>query len=220
MLREDGAAESAEMAAELAGVKLIAQGDNVLRAHDRRKRGFEPNTIEVWRKASARGGILLDVGAYTGFYSALGVLSGAAHVHAFEANGNVLSRLKDNLSLNRVEDCVTVHHVAVAARGGDVVKVRGKPSLTSAGSIVGNAPIIGEVGTVAIDDLGLSSVDAIKVDVERAEMDVLLGAHRTILRCRPCLFVEILDESPIPELLSAWGYRGEKIDAGMYHFYV
>src|SRR5262249_25142805 len=43
----------------------------------------------------------------------------------------------------------------------------------------------------ALDSYELERVDAMKIDVEGAELDVLKGATRTIERARPLLLVEI-----------------------------
>jgi len=52
---------------------------------------------------------------------------------------------------------------------------------------------------VSIDSLALPRLDLLKVDVERMEMDVLVGARETIERCRPALMVEWIKVG-IPEI--------------------
>ncbi len=42
-----------------------------------------------------------------------------------------------------------------------------------------------------VDDASLRRVDVIKIDVDGAEADVLRGAHRTLERFHPHLFVEV-----------------------------
>jgi len=55
------------------------------------------------------------------------------------------------------------------------------------------------------DDLGLAP-DIIKIDVEGAEHDVLIGLHETILRHTPTLFVENSDWNNVTPYLSDLGY--------------
>lgn len=49
----------------------------------------------------------------------------------------------------------------------------------------------GTIPTLRIDDLGLPVCDLIALDVEGGELDALMGACRTIHRCRPVLLVEV-----------------------------
>ena len=55
------------------------------------------------------------------------------------------------------------------------------------------------------DDLGLAP-DVIKIDVEGAEHDVLIGLRETILRHTPTLFVENSDYNNVTPYLSDLGY--------------
>jgi hypothetical protein len=48
------------------------------------------------------------------------------------------------------------------------------------------------VDTLALDDLGIEQLAAMKVDVERGEPLVLKGARETLKRCRPELLIEVL----------------------------
>lgn len=47
------------------------------------------------------------------------------------------------------------------------------------------------VNCIAIDDLNLENVGFIKLDVEGAELDCLLGAEKTLRRCRPVIMAEV-----------------------------
>ena len=69
-----------------------------------------------------------------------------------------------------------------------------------------------EVEMVALDDLGLCDVTAIKLDAEGAEYEILRGARETLLRCRPVLSLEIEERHregstwAVPAYLDALGY--------------
>jgi len=75
------------------------------------------------------------------------------------------------------------------------------------------------VPTIALDSLDLNDVTAIKIDVEGAEAEVLLGARETLRRCRPVLSVEIEERHrpgstrAVPDMLRPLGYTG------YYEFY-
>jgi FkbM family methyltransferase len=56
------------------------------------------------------------------------------------------------------------------------------------------------------DDLNLPKVDFIKIDVEGAEHDVLLGLESTIASCLPALLVENSDWHNVTAFLEKYGY--------------
>ncbi len=68
------------------------------------------------------------------------------------------------------------------------------------------------VRLVTVDELDLTEVTFVKVDVEGHEAAVLRGAEKTLRRDRPNLFVETETRlQPVERvigLLRAWGYRG------------
>jgi hypothetical protein len=55
--------------------------------------------------------------------------------------------------------------------------------------------------------------DILKMDVEGAEYDVLMGSKKTIHQCRPELLIELhhfdgnVAAHPVPDLLAGWGYQ-------------
>ena len=72
------------------------------------------------------------------------------------------------------------------------------------------------VPLIRVDDLAVTGVTFIKIDVEGHELPVLRGAERTIRRDRPRLVVEvearIQPVGPLLGLLAGWGYRGWVLD--------
>jgi FkbM family methyltransferase len=77
------------------------------------------------------------------------------------------------------------------------------------------------VPVVRIDDLELTGVTFMKVDVEGHELAVLRGAAQTIQRDRPRLLLEVESRhQPIDELLSLlteWGYEGWVLSGRSWH---
>lgn len=207
------------MAAVLSGVKLIEQGDNVLVANRKRKRGFEPATTDLWRMLATRGKVMVDVGAYTGFYSILAALNGAKRTYAYEPNPLAASRISSNVGLNRVSG-IDIRIKALSDSNG-IAELRGKPSLTSGGSIVSDGPVIAHVPTVRLDDEGVGRIYAIKIDVERAETQVLSGSIETLREYKPHVLVEALSGcAELDEILCPLGYKGRTLDRGMYYYRV
>jgi len=205
------------LAEELDGVRLVASSDAVLAANRKRKNGFEPHARALWRMLASRGKLMVDVGAYTGFYSILGAVAGASSVYAFEPNPSAIKRLVHNLVVNQCENVDVVPRALGSVNGVDYL--RGRGPLTSAASLAGVEPVIAQVVTRRLDDEGLGRVYAIKIDVERAEADVIRGALETLREYRPHLIVECLrDTQEIDSLLHPLGYRGRTLDRGMYYY--
>lgn len=70
------------------------------------------------------------------------------------------------------------------------------------------------VPSLSLDEAGLTSVTAMKIDVEGAEQEMLLGAWETLRRWRPCLSIEIEERHragstrAVPKLLRDLDYEG------------
>lgn len=70
------------------------------------------------------------------------------------------------------------------------------------------------VRVIRLDDLALTDLTAMKIDVEGAEAELIAGARETLTRCRPILSVEIEERHrpgstrDVPAQLSALGYEG------------
>jgi FkbM family methyltransferase len=62
-----------------------------------------------------------------------------------------------------------------------------------------------------LDELDLGRLDFLKIDVEGMERDVLLGADRTLARCRPFLLVENDRDRHSPALIRALMDRGYRL---------
>ena len=63
----------------------------------------------------------------------------------------------------------------------------------AANSLIGNAqhPTKSEVRTVRLDDIHLPRVDAIKIDAEGAELQILDGSRALITKHRPAVLLSV-----------------------------
>lgn len=190
-------------------VKLIAAGDRIVLG-DRTKKSFEPESLETWALmcAAADGGLVLDVGTYTGLYT-IGARLLGAHVLAFEPMPVNLARAKANCVLNGVDD--KVNRKAISDSTGKAELGHSYVPFTSGASLVHERPKQSmSVDTLALDDLGLQQMAAMKIDVERAEPLVLRGARETLKRCRPEILLEVLGQAEgdaVLEALDGLGYK-------------
>lgn len=189
-------------------VNLIARGDRIVLGHTTRK-SFEPETLEAWALmcAAADGGLVIDVGAYTGLFT-IGARMIGAHVLAFEPMLVNLLRARENCRLNGVDD--KINKKAISDTTGKAELGHSFVQYTSGASLVGKGKASVTVDTLALDDLGLEQLAAMKVDVERAEPLVLRGARETLKRCRPELLIEVLGDAEgdaVLQALDGLGYR-------------
>ena len=167
----------------------------------------------------AKGGVILDVGANTGFYTLLAIsLLKTVRVVAYEPLDSVRNILCRNLRLNRARSRVTVLSFAASNANGRVTLfipdashglVETSASLSSAFK---NEPGARQsVTTKTLDSMHLTGprVAVIKIDAEGHDIEVLRGAEQLMLRDRPIVFVEVLfgaDEQGLTEILNRCGY--------------
>jgi|TARA_R110002074_G_scaffold366676_1_gene540641 FkbM family methyltransferase len=129
----------------------------------------------------------LDLGANLGVMS-YRMVSDFEHVHAFEP------LFYDHLKLNVSANNFTVHPFAV----GDIEK---SVTMRIGHHHCGGSNIIDDdypdsihyrnVKVITIDSYKFENVDFIKIDVEKYEFNVLMGASNTIKKNRPVMLVEV-----------------------------
>jgi len=148
------------------------------------------------------GMVALDCGAHIGEYTLLfACLVGTeGQVHAFEPDPRVFVYLQRNVQFNKLSN-VFINHVALSEDEGEEEFVLEKDPTASH---ISRLPASGlkaiRVKTTSIDAYvlknGLRRLDAIKIDVEGAELVVIKGAMTSIEKFQPGLiFVEVEGES-------------------------
>jgi FkbM family methyltransferase len=150
---------------------------------------YEPQQTKIFTEQLRRGHTLIDVGAHVGYYALLAakLVGEQGRVYAFEPNPRNCAFLKQHVAVNALEN-VRVEQTAVSDRNGTARFHPGKGSGT--GRLATSGPV--EVATIRLDDFCAANhiaPNAIKCDVEGAELDVLRGGERTILTHKPVLFL-------------------------------
>ncbi|MEA5362327.1 FkbM family methyltransferase [Amycolatopsis sp., V23-08] len=174
--------------------------------------GYEHGEVEAVADAVRPGGLFLDVGANIGWFTLMvATHRPAGEVWAFEPLPATADRLAANV---RRAGRGNVRVVRAAAG-----HVGGEASFTStmddafAHRASGDGPsVVCAVTTVDAewDRAGQPRVDAVKVDVEGAEPDVLRGAEHVLHRDHPVLLVETPDAAAVAAVeavLTPQGYR-------------
>jgi FkbM family methyltransferase len=165
----------------------------LLDRYEREEAAFVQATVK-------RGDRVVDVGANIGFYTGLlGTIVGTAgHVSAIEPLENVANALERTVEENKFSDRVTVHRVALDARSGSV-SLRHAPTTINQGaaylapaSALPPGHVDMAVRAQTLDELvDERACTFIKIDAEGAEPRILIGAERTLQRCKPIVLAEL-----------------------------
>ncbi|MCB0254092.1 MAG: FkbM family methyltransferase [Anaerolineae bacterium] len=161
---------------------------------------WEPYESGLMKELLQPGMIVVDVGAHIGYYSILAATSIGhdGHVYSFEPAPENYGLLTSNVEINRLIESITAENAAVL---DDASETRLYLSSYNTGDhrIYQTDPIddnifnagqsrkdLMSIPAVRIDDylgeLGVSKVDMVKIDVQGAEMGVLLSARETLRR--------------------------------------
>jgi FkbM family methyltransferase len=205
---------------------------HLLEGRDQIARDIQLNGVEAFENpvpdvfalcVAAAGGLVVDVGANTGFYGLLAAASSRrARIHAFEPLAEVADALSKNVWLNRRERRTRLCSEAL----GDVI---GEVPLYmpdgSHGLIETSASLDPEFkehlgGFVTVPATSLDAhlarhshlhVSVLKIDVEGQEHRVLRGAEKVLSADRPLVFYEILPRADV-ETISALARRLGYVD--------
>ena len=158
----------------------------------------EPHSLRLWTALCKEADVIVDIGAHIGIYSLTAAASTrASNILAFEPLPSNRAMLLENVVANGFSQ-ITVRAEAVSDQEGQEIL-----SYDREGEAIAMLGVRGmkhsiHVGVTTLDrirkQLRLPTLDLIKIDVEKHEYRVLLGAVETIRECTPTLLIEILDD--------------------------
>jgi FkbM family methyltransferase len=145
----------------------------------------------------ADGGLMLDIGAHLGYFGFIAsrASEGKAEVHMFEPSEDMCNSMKETIKYEMFPENIHVHNYALSETSGDDVTLY-SPTNDSGSSTMVSGAQQGPQGTLdmslfknsftgktlRLDDLNLSNVKFIKMDVEGFEHEVWKGMRETINR--------------------------------------
>jgi FkbM family methyltransferase len=168
---------------------------------------WQPEVWQALEPSLHEGSVFFDVGAHIGYFTmkAAPKVGAAGHVLAFEPNPETLKLLYDNVAANSAHN-VIVEPIACTDKEETLtfyaapVQNTGMSSLSKRNAEVEGAEapksymVQGRPIDAVVRQLNLARVDAIKIDVEGAEVVVLRGAVDTLKRFHPRLVIEEIPE--------------------------
>lgn len=165
------------------------------------------------------GSVFVDAGANIGAATVLGrrLVGAAGRVIAIEMMPDTAGRLRANLALNDYGD-VTIVETALATEGGQLLTAAiqpghaGRATLALADRLDTPRAITVTTSTLAEILSDVPQVDLLKIDVEGAEIDALVGAEPVLGRIAAVAFEE-LQGTGTSDWLEARGYSVTPLDA-------
>lgn len=169
--------------------------------------------LELLGQLLRAGDVVVDVGAnignHTVFYSKK--VSPGGVVYALEPQRITFEFLCANLVLNGLTNVIPMQVGVGEAEGQLIVPVANPNIIQNFGAVKIEGSTSGDlIKIIALDNLDLQRCNLIKIDVEGMELQVLLGAEKTIRTCRPFLFVENNELEGSPKLVQKlfdFGYK-------------
>jgi len=165
---------------------------------------FEPNEFAYLDRILIPGFVFIDIGANEGLYTIFAAprVAPTGLVIAVEPSPREQIRLEHNIAINEIENVRIVRQALGRQRGKAVLHVA--DSEHNGQNTLGGFAYQGvtavesiEVELIDLDTLmreqDVERLDVIKMDVEGAELEVLLGAKATLQRFKPILFFELFD---------------------------
>jgi len=165
-----------------------------------------------------RGSVFIDVGASIGRHSlSIAKLFPESLIVAVEPDPDAYEALVRGIELNGVSN-VKALPAALSDVDGYVALCRKlsttESSVVECNNFLETVKVRSRRLDTLVNELGLRRVDLVKIDVEGAELKVLMGALNTLRRFKPALVVEIRERNKeeFLKLMSSLGYRCDVID--------
>jgi FkbM family methyltransferase len=154
---------------------------------------FSELECQTFARLIKPGQTVFDVGANIGAHTlAFARLVGAKGlVAAFEPQRDVFQMLCANVALNGLARVWTIWAACGRELGQVHVPLLDHRALNNVGGLsLVDSPAGESVPVMPLDEVGTSACHFIKIDVEGMEREVIAGAHKTIAKWRPILYVE------------------------------
>lgn len=155
---------------------------------------YEVARMREFAEALKHGDVVYDIGANVGIYSLYGSfkVGNTGWVYAFEPLERNLHYLRQHLALNNVRNCTVLGSAVCNSEGTLAFSATDwEPSMARL-SPKGDITVPSTTLDICIyGERRFRPPNVLKIDVEGAELEVLLGAARGIAEFHPTIFLEI-----------------------------
>ncbi len=181
---------------------------------------YEPIETKVIKDLVSEGDVVVDAGANIGYYTILlsRAVGPGGKVYAFEPGKECFNLLKRNVKENNCKNVVLVNKALSDEEGEIKFYINEKDKASS--SMLEETKHLGTevtVGGTTRDKEVVEAVDFMKMDIEGAELDCLIGATELLKTCKR-MVLEVpegrRDEEDIKQLLIESRYKIERLDEG------
>lgn len=162
--------------------------------------GWELCSLLLWSHycRAINGGLILDIGTYTGFYSLLAASENSeTSIYAFDIQSRCIERLSTNIVINSFNNILPKLLAPGSENGHVEFYTSYEPKIIrSVASLTPNefCNVKSSVDSIKLDDFLKESIDRVslvKIDVEGAEKSVLGGMQNILSRSIPDVLCEI-----------------------------
>ncbi len=175
---------------------------------------YEQGDLDALRAFIKPGGVIVDVGANTGNHTVFfAAILKAKKVIPIEPNPATIGFLKSTLEANGLANVdLSLYGIGVGAVSATAQITTGRRGHLGTATL---QPGTGKIRVEPLDDLIKERVDLLKIDVESMEVEVLEGARQLILRERPVILIEVVDENIMSflDMTQKLGYKTQMIFA-------
>ena len=163
--------------------------------------------------------VIIDGGANIGFHSIqFAKLANQGKVYCFEPQPLIFNVLSTNVLINGATDIIKQFRLGLGNKEENLKMTPLNEQFFSENCINYEGRGLTEsnegeeeVQLISIDDLNLSKLDLIKLDVQGFELKTFIGGKTTITTHHPIIFVEnylnLEDDKKVIKLLEKWGYQ-------------
>lgn len=182
---------------------------------------WEPLQASVFLPLVPLGGVVVNVGANTGYYALLAAarVGPNGRVHAFEIQPPIIDILRRNIARNGLGDIVTVVETGCFSSAGEaVIEPHGDPgsarvAFQGDGVRVPLVTLDRYAKTAALDRVGV-----ILIDTEGADFEILKGASGLLAKHHPAVIAEVHhleafggSEAELRAYMSRFGYSAREL---------